>query len=144
MAKTKEGKEVSKMNAVKHGLYFKFSSFFPCNLCVIKDKCNDFVPGGNCTIDNESFNELMKKDLDELEVLKQLINYNTVRLNRATEQLYNQPHHLELSRISAELRNLLQTYHIIKNRKECVKDGNQTKLLQHLRKESKLQLIQRE
>jgi hypothetical protein len=143
MAKSKKGKEVSKQNAIKHGLYLHFADFFPCNLCLHKNKCSDFVKGGTCTIDNKSFNELMKKDLDELETLKQLINYNTVRLNRATEQLYNQPHHIELSRISAELRNLLQTYHIIKSRRECAKDGNQTKLLQHLRKESKLQLIQR-
>lgn len=144
MAKTKIGKDISKMNSIKHGLYLHFADFFPCNLCINKHKCKDFVPGGTCSIDNQSFNELMKGELNELEVIKQLINYNVVRLNRATEQLHQSPEHIELSRISAEIRNLTQTYHIIKSRKEVVEDGRQTKLLQHLPKKSKLQLVQRE
>ncbi|MDD3976057.1 MAG: hypothetical protein WC996_02240 [Peptostreptococcales bacterium] len=142
MVKSKEGKEISKMNAVKHGLYFKFSSFFPCNLCVIKDKCEDYAPGGNCSIDSNQFNRLMKKDVDELEVIKQLISYNQVRLMRATEQLYKVPQHIELSRISGEIRNLIQTYHIIKNRKEVLK--NESEVLQSLPKQSKLSLLPRE
>lgn len=143
MAKSKKGKNISKQNAIKHGLYLHFADFFPCNLCVYKHKCKDYVPGGTCSIDNQSFNELMKNDIDELDVLKQLINYNTVRLNRATEQLSQMPAHIELSRISGEIRNLVQTYHIIKSRKEAIEDGRQTKILQHMPKKSKLQLIQR-
>lgn len=144
MAKTIKGKEVSKQNAIKHGLYLHFADFFPCNLCVNKNKCEDYVPGGTCSIDNQSFNKLMKNNLNELDILKQLINYNTVRLNRATEQLKEMPAHIELSRISAEIRNLIQTHHIIKSRKEAVEDDRQTKILQHLPKKSQLQLIQRE
>jgi len=144
MANTEIGKEISKQNSIKHGLYLHFVEWFPCNLCVNRDKCSDFVPGGFCNIDDKSFNKLMKTDLDELAVLKQLIFYNQVRLNRATSQLANEPYHLELSRMSAELRNLIQTYHIIKQRKEVEKDAKQTTILSHLPKESQLSLIQRE
>ncbi len=144
MAKIKKGKDISKMNAVKSGLYLKFSDFFPCNLCAIKEKCEDFIPGGHCSIDEKKFNELTSKEIDELKILNQLINYNLVRLSRANELSKDRPEHIELSRISAEIRNLVQTHHIIKSRMEAVINDKQTKLLQHLPKKGQLQLIQRE
>lgn len=139
MANTKEGKEVSKINAIKHGLYIHFADFFPCNFCKIKDTCKDFAPGSTCSIDAESFKELMKTEFDELEILRHLIYFNQVRLNRATNQLSYDPTHLELTRICSEIRNLVQTYHIIKNRKEWDNDNNKT--LSGLPKQSKLHLL---
>ena len=142
MANSTEGKEISKQNSVKHGLYLHFSDFFPCNLCVNREKCKDFVPGGTCSIDRDSFHSLMEREIDEIEIIKGLINYHTVRLNRATEQLYKHPDNIELTRISAEIRNLIQTLHIIKSRK-----GDkyvQANVLQPLSDKSQLRLFQEE
>lgn len=144
MAKTKEGKEISKMNAVKNGLYLKFSDFFPCNLCVNRNTCPDFEPGGSCSIDSELFNQLVTTEVDELKVLDQLINYNIVRLSRATEQSRDRPDHIELSRISAEIRNLIQARFIIKRRIEGEKENARAKMLQPLSDKSQLCLFQKE
>jgi hypothetical protein len=70
----------------------------------------------SCSIDSELFNQLVTTEVDELKVLDQLINYNIVRLSRATEQSRDRPDHIELSRISAEIRNLIQARFIIKRR----------------------------
>ncbi|HOZ35660.1 MAG TPA: hypothetical protein PLK55_01585 [archaeon] len=142
MASTKEGKEISKMNAVKNGLYLKFTDFFPCNLCINREKCSDFIPGGSCSIDSELFNQLVTTEIDELKVLDQLINYNMVRLSRATEQSRNRPDHIELSRISAEIRNLIQARFIIKRRIEGEKEYARTKVLQPMSDQSQLHLFQ--
>jgi hypothetical protein len=144
MAKTKIGKDISKMNAVKNGLYLKFSDFFPCNLCVNKDKCSDFIPGGSCSIDSELFNQLITTEIDELKVLDQLINYNIVRLSRATEQARDRPDHIELSRISAEIRNLVQARFIIKRRIIGENTNARIKILQPVSETGQLRLFQEE
>jgi hypothetical protein len=113
---TAEGKEVSKKNAVKHGLYLDFSDFFPCNLCTLRETCPDFEQGGICKIDKKEFNELLSEDLDTIKACEALIKYNLVRLSRATQQLKKRPDHLELTRISAEIRQELQTLFIMKSR----------------------------
>jgi len=141
MAKTQIGKDISKMNAVKNGLYLHFADFFPCNLCINRNKCKDFIAGGSCSIDAESFNQLITKEIDELKVLDQLINYNLVRLSRATEQAKERPDHIELSRISAEIRNLLQARFIIKSK---MGEKDELKSLQQLSKQSTLHLFQPE
>jgi len=142
MANTIKGKEISKMNAVKNGLYLRFADFFPCNLCINKDKCKDFVPGGSCSIDSELFNQLVTAEIDELKILDQLINYNIVRLSRATEQSRDRPDHIELSRISAEIRNLIQTRFIIKRRIEGEKENARIKELQPMPDSGQLHLFQ--
>ena len=142
MAKTQKGKDISKMNAVKNGLYLRFADFFPCNLCISRNKCKDFVPGGSCSIDAELFNQLVSTEVDELKVLDQLINYNMVRLSRATEQSRDRPDHIELSRISAEIRNLIQARFIIKRRIEGEKEDARIKVLQPLSDSSQLHLFQ--
>ena len=142
MAKTEIGKEISKMNAVKNGLYLRCQDFFPCNLCISRHECKDFVPGGFCSIDAELFNQLISTEVDELKVLDQLINYNLVRLSRATEQARERPDHIELSRISGEIRNLIQTRFIIKNK---LRDKyERTKILQPLSTQKSLYLFQEE
>lgn len=113
---TSEGKEISKQNAIKHGLYLNFSDFFPCNLCVNRNSCSDFEQGGICKIDQTQFEHLMKEDLDAIKTLQALIRLNTVRLNRATQQLNREPHNIELTRISAELRQEIQTLFIMQNK----------------------------
>ena len=145
IVKTIKGKEISKLNAIKSGLYLKFSDFFPCNLCINRDKCKDFIPGGSCSIDAELFNQLVTTEVDELKVLDQLINYNLVRLSRATEQSRDRPDHIELSRISAEIRNLVQTRFIIKRKLlDGETENGRIKILQPLPKQSQLLLFQKE
>ena len=113
---TEVGKRVSKINAVKHGLYFNLCEFFPCNLCIHRDSCADFEQGGICKLDKEQFEELMKEELDVVKTMEMLIRLNIVRLNRAVEQLNQEPYHIELSKISAEIRQELQSLFLMKNR----------------------------
>jgi len=54
--------------------------------------------------------------LDANKTLQALIRLNTVRLNRATQQLNREPHNIELTRISAELRQEIQTLFIMQNK----------------------------
>jgi len=115
---TAQGKEVSKQNALKHGLYLHFADFFPCNLCRLRDSCKDFFPGSSCKVDQETFQAMLKEELNEMELFESLIKYNIVRLNRATEQLKKEPYHSELTRIASEIRQSLQSLYLMKHRRD--------------------------
>ena len=58
----------------------------------------------------------MKEELDVIKTMEMLVRLNIVRLNRATEQLNTEPHHIELSKISAEIRQELQSLFLMKHR----------------------------
>ena len=133
---TEAGKDVSKQNAVKHGLYLHFADFFPCNLCLNRGSCKDFLPGGTCKIDRESFQEMLKRELNVIEIMESLICYNIIRLNRATEQLHKEPHHRELSRISSELRQALQSLFVMHGR--LIEHGGKDASVRVLPKKSEL------
>ncbi|MFH1752010.1 MAG: hypothetical protein ABH821_03690 [archaeon] len=115
---TEQGKNNSKLNAVKHGLYLHFADFFPCNLCLLRDKCNDFEQGATCKIDKQSFQQALQGEINEVQTLESLIIYHLVRLNRATQQLFNEPQHRELTRIASEIRQGIQTLHFMKQRRK--------------------------
>ena len=113
---TETGKAKSKVNAIKHGLYLNLCEFFPCNLCIYRDSCDSFEQGGLCKLDKKHFDELMGEELDIVQTLEMLIRLNIVRLNRAIEQLNKEPHNIELTKISAEIRQELQALFVIKRR----------------------------
>ena len=112
--KQKKKKTNSRLNAIKHGLKIKINEFMPCNLCVNKEKCADFVPGGCCQIDKKTFNELMGEEIDLKKLTEQLINLSIVRLNRSLEQTKYEPHNSEVNKMIMDLKQLIQTLYIIK------------------------------
>jgi len=82
--RTEEGKEITRLNALKDGKYSKLLRQLNCNQCKRKGYCNNFKEGSNCTIRGEITKTILTENLDIYQESKELY---TLALTNALESM---------------------------------------------------------
>jgi hypothetical protein len=54
------------LSALKHGLFS--SGFMSCDRCVSNAKCERFVPGSRCVLEQEAFDKIVAELVDEYDL----------------------------------------------------------------------------
>lgn len=81
---TKQGKERTRLNALKTGKYSKLLSELECNSCKRKDYCKYYRENSNCTLRNNIAKSIL---INNLNISKELKENYKITLSKAIESL---------------------------------------------------------